>query len=402
MVEPTGRPPKQVFEGVRVLDVGHIVAGPIAGSILADFGADVIKIERPGRGDPLRWIHDKDGVGLFYKMSARNKRCITLNLKTPEGADMFRRLAAVSDVILENFRPGVMERLGFGWDELRAINPRVIFCRLSGFGQTGPYSDRRAYGRIGEAFAGFAEINGDKDGPPMHSVMSLGDTVAGVWMAQGISMALYWRDAQGGGEGQVVDVGLYEPLYRQIEQQIIVQDQLGTTLRRVGNEHPSNPYVGSWPTKDGRYYSFSAATKESIEDVLRAMDLNQDERFNDFVTCLASSDAFQAAVGEWMAARTVAEIEAAFARLGSAGTPVMSAADLIEDPHLLAREMVITVDDDELGPVRMQGVVPKLSQTPGEIRHAGPRMGANNAEVYGELLGLSIEDLDALQERGVV
>jgi formyl-CoA transferase len=394
--------PAQALAGVRVLDIGHVVAGPIAASLLADFGADVIKIERPGRVDPVRWLYKKDGVGLFYKMEGRNKRCITLDIKHPDGLKLFHRLVAESDVVMENFRPGVMERLGCGWDALREINPRLIFGRLSGFGQTGPYAHRRAYGRIGEAFGGFAEITGYPDGPPLHSAMSLGDTVAGVWAAYGIMMALYWRDAQGGGQGQVIDVGLYEPLYRQIEQQIIVQDQLGRTLRRIGNENPGDPYVGVWQTKEGRHYSFSAATAESIEDVLKAMDLHEDPRFNDFDTCLEHRREFQAAVGEWMSARTVAEIQEAFDRFEAPGTPVMSAAELIEDPHLLAREMVVTVDDDELGPLRMQGLVPKMSLTPGEIRHAGQAIGARNEEVYGELLGLSADDVAALRDKGVI
>lgn len=394
--------PQQVWDGIRVLDVGHVVAGPIAGSLMADFGADVIKIERPGRGDPLRWLYEKEGVGLFYKMEARNKRCITLDLKHPAGKEVFRRLVAVSDVVVENFRPGVMERLGFGWDELRSINPRLIFCRVSGFGQTGPYAPRRAYGRIGEAFGGFAEITGVPDGPPMHSAMSLGDTLAGVWAAHGVAMALYWRDAQGGDLGQVIDVGLYEPLYRQIEQQIIVQDQLGKTLRRVGNENPGDPYVGAWPTKDGRYFSFSAATKESIDDVLRALGLYDDERFNTFQACLEHRAEFQEYVGAWMASRTAAEIDAAFGEYAAPGTPVMSAADLIEDPHIVAREMVITVDDDELGPVRMQGVVPKMSATPGHIRHAGLPTASNNQDVYGDLLGMSAVELSELSRLGVI
>ena len=190
---------KAVFQGKRVLDIGHIVAGPIAASVFADFGAEVIKVERPGVGDPLRLQYrNENGVSLHYKVESRNKKSVTLDLKTPEGKDIFKRLVGMSDVLVENFRPGVMERLGFGWPELSAVNPGLVMCRLSGFGQTGPYAHRRAYGRIGEAFGGFSYINGNPDGPPMHSQMSLGDTVAGMWAAMGVMMALYWRDAQGG------------------------------------------------------------------------------------------------------------------------------------------------------------------------------------------------------------
>jgi crotonobetainyl-CoA:carnitine CoA-transferase CaiB-like acyl-CoA transferase len=382
--------------------VGHVVAGPIAASVLADFGADVIKIERPVSGDPLRWLYPKNGAGLFYKMEARNKRCITLDLKQPEGRELFHRLVAESDVVMENFRPGVMERLGHDWETLRRINPRLVFCRLSGFGQTGPYAERRAYGRIGEAFAGFAHITGLPDGPPMHSAMSVGDTIAGVWAAIGIINALYWRDAQGGGVGQVIDVGLYEPLFRQIEQQVIVHDQLDRSLMRVGNENPGDPYVGSFRTKDDRYFSFSAATAASILDVLRAMGMDDDERFNDFERCLEHRDEFQAAVTAWMGARTVDEVNAAFQKYDAPGSPVMSAEDLAQDPHILARDMIITVEDAELGPIRMQGVVPKMSETPGEVRHAGQPMGTANEEIYAGLLGLSSPEIADLRDRGII
>ncbi len=393
--------PPQIFDGIRVLDVGHIVAGPFAASLLADFGADVIKIEPPGRGDPLRWPYPKDGVGLFYKMQARNKKSVTLDLSKERGRELFHRLVGVSDVVVENFRPGVMERLGNDIETLHELNPRLVICRLSGWGQTGPYASRRAYGRIGEAFSGFAHLTGDADGVPMHSAMSLGDSLAGVWAAMAIAMALYWRDANGG-TGQVIDLGLYEPLYRQIEQQIVVYDQLGTVLKRMGNQNPGVPFVGLYETKDGRHFSFSAHTAASVHDLLEAMGLHTDERFTTHAACLEHRDEFVATVGEWMAARTLDEVAAAFELTQAPGTPVMTAEDLCNDPHIQAREMVITVDDEELGPLRMQGVVPKFSATPGVIRHAGQPLGASTAAVYGELLGLSDEEQADLQADGVI
>jgi len=391
-----------VFEGIRVLDIGHVVAGPFVASVMADFGADVIKVERPVSGDPLRWIYPKEGVGLFYKMQARNKRSVTLDLKHPEGKAIFLQLVAKSDVLVENFRPGVMERLGLGWEELSAVNPRLVMCRLSGFGQTGPYAGRRAYGRVGEAFAGFAHITGEPDGPPSHSHMSVGDTVAGTWAAMGVMMALYWRDAQGGGVGQVVDIGLYEGLFRQIEQQVVVLDQLGKVLERSGSNHRNVPYTGLFRTQDGGHFSFSAVTQRSAQDVLRAMGLAEDDRFNTFERCMQNRDAFAEAVEAWMAGHTLAQVDAAFQEHGAPGTPVKSAADLINDPHILAREMVITVDDKELGPLRMQGIVPKLSRSPGEVRHAGQMLGESNAEVYENLLGMTADEVSALRERGVI
>lgn len=391
-----------VFKDIRVLDIGHVVAGPFIASILADFGADVIKVERPQHGDPLRQIYCKDGVGLWSKVQGRNKRSVTINLKDPQGKELFRRLVEQSDVLVENFRPGVMERLGFGWDELSAINPRLVLCRLSGFGQTGPYAERRAYGRVGEAFAGFAHLTGDPAGPPSHSHMSVGDTVAGTWAAMGVMMALYWRDAQGGGLGQVVDVGLYEGLFRQIEQQVIVLDQLGTNMQRSGSNHRNVPYTGLFKTRDNRYFSFSAVTEKSAHDILKCMGLEDDERFNTFARCMAHRDLFADTVDSWMAAHDSAEIEALFAENAAPGAMVKSAADLINDPHVLARDMVITLEDEELGPVRMPGVLPKLSRTPGEIRHTGQRLGQSNSEVFSDLLGLSKNDIAVLEQKGVI
>lgn len=393
---------RQVFEHIRVLDIGHIVAGPFVASVLADFGADVIKIERPVKGDPLRWIYRKGDVGLFYKMQARNKKSITLDLKQPEGRQILHDLVAISDVLVENFRPGVMERLGSGWNELSAINQRLVMCRLSGFGQTGPYAHRRAYGRVAEAFGGFAYITGEANGPPMHSHMSLGDTVAGNWAAMGVMMALYWRDAQGGAKGQVVDIGLYEGLYRQIEQQVVIYDQLNQTLERTGSNHRNVPYTGLFRTRDGRYFSFSSVTEESAADILRAMGLIDDARFNSFEACIEHRDLFARTVEAWMAAHTLDEIETAFDTHGAAGTGVMNAADLVADPHVNARDMVLSVPDADLGTIRMQGVVPKLSESPGEVRHAGQRLGESNELIYGELLGMSSSRMGALREKGVI
>ena len=392
----------KVFDGINVLDIGHIVAGPFVASVMADFGANVIKIERPVTGDPLRWIYPKDDVGLFYKMQARNKKSITLDLKQAEGQEIFHRLIKLTDVLVENFRPGVMERLGGSWETLSGLNRRLIMCRLSGFGQTGPYAQFRSYGRVAEAFAGFANITGEPDGSPQHSHMSLGDTVAGSWAAMGVMMALYWRDAQGGGVGQVIDVGLYEGLFRQIEQQVVIFDQLGKVLERTGNNHRNVPYTGLFKSKDERYFSFSAVTDRSANDILRAMGMADDARFNTFAACIEHRDIFARATECWMGERSIADIQAAFRACDAPGSIVMNAADLVNDPHVLAREMVITVEDKDLGPLRMQGVVPKMSQTPGTVEHAGQRLGESNESVYGELLGMGSARLKDLHDKGVI
>jgi formyl-CoA transferase len=389
------------LEGVRILDVGHLIAGPMTASVLGDFGADVIKIEQPGVGDPLRWNYPHEGVGLFHKVQGRNKRNITLNLASRQGRGIFHELTRKSDVIVENFRPGVMERLVGDWATLSQLNPGLIYCRVSGWGQTGPYKERTSFGRIAEAFSGFAAITGEADGPPMHSTMSLGDSVAAVWAANAVNMALYWRDARGG-TGQVIDLALYEPLYRQIEQQIAVMDRTGTPPHRAGNQNDGTPVMGSYETADGKYFSFSANTVKSIRAVMRAVDLEGDSRFADFHGCSGNHAALHSHIREFFATRTAAQLQGIFDSADAPGTMVMNAGDLISNPHVLAREMVIEVPDDDIGPLRMQGVVPKFSETPGAVRHAGQRLGQSNAQVYEELLGFDDDKLDELRNAGVI
>ncbi|MDT7672052.1 MAG: hypothetical protein QOC74_4835 [Pseudonocardiales bacterium] len=394
-------PPQSLLAGVRVLDVGHLVAGPMTASVLGDFGADVIKIERPGLGDPLRWNHRQHDVGLFYKVQARNKRCITLNLKSDRGRGIFHELVRGADVVVENFRPGVMERLGNDWEMLRALNPRLVFCRISGWGQDGPHAARPSFGRIAEAFSGFSHLTGAADGPPMHSTMALGDSVAAMWAANAVLMALYWRDAQGGERGQVIDMGLYEPLYRQIEQQILVADQQSEPLHRLGNQNSGSPAMGCYPTADGRYFSFSANTARSITALMRAVGLADEPRFADFEACLKHHEELHAHLRAWFAARSAASLEEDFVAAGAPGTIVMSAGDLLVHPQVLARGMVLTLDDEDLGEIRMQNVVPRFSLTPGKVRHAGQRMGQANSEVYAEL-GIDADELAELEHQGVV
>ena len=396
---------KGPLSGITVVDLSRILAGPYCTLLMAEMGARVIKVEPPKGGDDARaygpFVH---GKSTYFASVNRGKESIALDLKSDADKAIFEKLLAKADVLVENFRPGVLERLGCSWETLSAINPRLILCRLSGFGQTGPYRHRRAFGRIGEAFGGFTYINGTADGPPSHSQMSLGDTAAGMFASMGIMMALYWRDAQRGKKGQVIDVGLYEGLYRLIEQQIIVVDQLGEgkTLRRMGNAHNYTPYVCSFDTKGGGHFSVSAATMKSAMDVLRAMGMDKDDRFNDWDRCRENIVEYRRLSTEWMAARTVDEVDAAFQKFGAPGTRVMSGADLIKDPHLLARDMVITVPDEELGPVKMQGIVPKLSATPGKVDHAGQKMGASNERILGGLLGLGKAEIASLHAKGVI
>jgi crotonobetainyl-CoA:carnitine CoA-transferase CaiB-like acyl-CoA transferase len=389
------------LQGVTVVETGHLVAGPMVASILGDFGARVIKIERPGAPDPQRRLYRKDGVGLWSQVENRNKETVSLDLKHPEGKRVFEDLLRKADVLVENFRPGALEDLGFAPDRLLAeVNERLVVCRVSGWGQTGPRRHRRGYGRTGEAASGFTHLNGNPDGPPMHTAVSLGDTVAALWGAFGVSLAL--RAADRDGKGQVVDVALYEGLLRMIVHQIVVLDQLQRTLVRLGNENPGVPTVNMYQTGDGGWFTVSNATPRTQAAFIRLVGLEGDEELDTIDGIERNRPRFNAHVRQWMSERTLDEVDRLFHEAGAVGTPVWNAEDLIDNPHLLAREMILNVDDPVLGPVRMPGIVPKLNRTPGHVRHSGLAPGARNEAVLGGLLGLDEAELKALAARGVI
>ncbi len=389
------------LQGTRVLDLGHIVAGPMVGAILGDFGADVIKIENPALHDQLRKLipHRETGLGLWSKVEDRNKRPITINLKSAEGAEIFRRLAASADVIVDNYRPNTLGDLGLGDDALLELNPRLIICHITGWGMTGPFAPRSAYGRIAEATSGFANLNGESDGPPRHSAMSLGDTVASIWAAYGVMLAIVARDRDG--RGQVIDIGLHEPLFRQIETQVIALDQNGVAISRQGNRNATAPIANLFLTADGRYYTVGSATPRTLDAIIGIAGLDQWPNLATSEAVHQNVEEFHERLGEWMRLRTAAEIDELFAAADAAGAPVLSVDEIVAHPQIIARDMVIEVPDDELGTVRMPGVVPKLLRTPGAVRHAGRAAGAANAEVLAEL-GYDAADLERLRDAGII
>lgn len=398
------QPKQQIFEGVRVIDLVARGAGAtLAGSYLADFGADVIKIDRPGEPEPaLGWPYVKDGTYLPYKLKGRNKRHITLDLSKPQGRDLFHRLIADTDVVIEDFPAGTMEEWGHDWETLSSINPGLVFCRISPCGQTGPYRNRRGDGRTAEAFAGFCQIDGEPDRQPLSSQFDMGGAVAGIWAAFGIVLSLLHRDAQGG-KGQVIDLGLYEALYRQQVGNIPGYASTGVAPKRAGSRKSGGiPWVDTHETKDGGFYTYSAVTRASMRDQMLAMGMFVDPRFKDFSTANEHRNEYHEVAKKWMKERTLAEVDDAFQRYECSSAPVMNGESLIKDPHLIAREQVITVDDPDLGPVRMQGIVPKFSKAPGRVRHTGERPGARNEEVYGELLGLGAQELENLRTAGII
>jgi crotonobetainyl-CoA:carnitine CoA-transferase CaiB-like acyl-CoA transferase len=399
-IHSNGGAKSEPLAGLLVIDIGHIVAGPMVGSILADFGATVIKVENPLKPDPQRKVYPKDGFGLWAKSLDRNKLPVTLDLKTEKGKELLEQLIVNADVLLENFRPGVLERLGFEPNRLLAeVNKRLVICRVSGWGQTGPWRTRRGYGRTGEAASGFAHLNGTPDGPPSHSAASLGDTVAAIWGAYGIMLALRARDRDG--IGQVVDVALNETLMRMLEQQLPVFNQTGRVLARIGNENPAMPTVNLYRTKDGGHFSVSNATPRTQEAYIRLVGLEGHPDIGTVDAANRNRAQFNAHVSSWMAERDLAEIDRLFDEAGAVGTPVWDSKAITESPQVQSRNMVIEVEDPDLGKFQMTGIVPKLSRTPGNVRHAGRHIGSANDEVFSKLLGLTKEQIDQLRQSRV-
>jgi crotonobetainyl-CoA:carnitine CoA-transferase CaiB-like acyl-CoA transferase len=392
------------FRGVRILDLATVMAGPVAATLLADFGADVIKVEEPERGDTIRGLGGGAGADLFWLQEGRNKRSVTLNLREPDGQDLLARLAGKADVLIESFRPGTMEDWNLGPERLCEHNPRLIYLRMSGYGQTGPYRERGSFDRVAAAFSGVTYASGDPDGPPMRSGFALADYMSAAYNAFAISMALYERDVSGDGRGQVIDLALYEPLLRSSEAAALVYDRFGVVRERSGNRHPAAVPSGLYQTADGDWLTLFAAPDHLFRRLAAAMGapgLADDPRFVHAGARRKNADAIEDEIARWVAARTADD---ALNDLLEARVPagrVNSIADLFADPHVAARENLVEVPDGDGGSVRMVGVIPKLSRTPGRIRHAGRQLGADNENVYAELLGLSAEEVRALRERGV-
>jgi crotonobetainyl-CoA:carnitine CoA-transferase CaiB-like acyl-CoA transferase len=393
----------QPLGGIRVVEAATLFAAPLAGMVLGDFGGEVIKIEHPRRPDPARGHGpSKDGVGLWFKTLARNKRLVTLDLSKPGGAELFLELAARSDVVLENFRPGTLERWGLGWDELSAANPRLVLARVSGFGQTGPYAARPGFGTLAEAMSGFAALNGEPDGPPLLPPLALADGVAGLVTAFAVLAALRARDQTG--RGQVVDTSLVEPLMTLLGPQLTAYDLLGWVQPRTGNRSAHNAPRNVYRTADGGWVAVSASADTVAERVLRLVgrgDLVDEPWFATGSGRAAHAAEIDAAVASWIGRRGRDEVLEAFEAAQAAIAPVYEAPDVLADPHLQAIGAVRSIEDAELGPIKMTNVVSRLSETPGDIRHPGRRHGEDTAAVLGEL-GLLAADIDRLRGEGVV
>jgi crotonobetainyl-CoA:carnitine CoA-transferase CaiB-like acyl-CoA transferase len=402
--ERTNRGP---LAGLKVLELGTLIAGPFTGRILGDFGAEVVKIEAPAKGDPMRhWgAEGYRDQSLWWATQSRNKKLITLNLRIERGQELCRRLAAESDVVIENFRPGTMERWRLGPSDLLALNPKLVYARVSGYGQTGPYADRPGFASAGEAMGGLRYLNGYPNQPPPRVGVSLGDSLAGLYAALGIMMAIRHRDACGGC-GQVVDASILESCFAMLESVVPEYDHLGLVREPSGtsltNAAPSNIYC----SRDGKWVVIAANSDNLWRRLCAAMgrdDLREDDRFADHRGRGRHRDELDEAIGKWASERDAAEIDAVLSEAGVVCSPVYTVADMFEDPHFRAREMIVRMNDPELGEIAAPGITPKLSDTPGNAGMAGAwEMGDANAEIYGERLGLTDEEIARLNEDGVI
>ncbi|WP_328539318.1 CaiB/BaiF CoA transferase family protein [Streptomyces sp. NBC_00344] len=400
---PAGSRAPAPLEGMRVLDLATLFAGPLAATLLGDFGADVVKVEHPDRPDPSRGHGpSKDGIGLWWKLLGRNKRTITLDLSTPGGRDVLLRLAADADVIIENFRPGTLEKWGLGWDRLSEANPRLVLARVTGFGQFGPYARRPGFGTLAEAMSGFAAMTGEPDGPPTLPPFGLADSVAALATAYAVMAALTGRDRTG--QGQIVDMAIIEPMLAVLGPQAIWYDQLGYVQPRTGNRSNNNAPRNTYRTRDGKWVAVSTSAQSIAERVMRLVgrpDVIDEPWFASGAQRARHADELDEAVSGWIARHDRAEVMAAFEEAQAAIAPVYDIADAMEDPQYRALGTFAEVPDEELGTVRMQNVLFRLSGTPGAIRWAGRPHGADTDEVLSGL-GLDTSDIAALRESGTV
>ncbi len=402
---PVGNQSAGPLRGVVVLDLATLFAGPMAATLLGDFGADVIKVEHPVKGDPARQHgYAKNGVPLWWKVLSRNKRTVTLDLSRAAGARLLLELATRADVLIENFRPGTLERWGLGPDRLAAANPDLVIARVTGFGQTGPYARRAGFGTLAESMSGFAAMTGAPDGPPTLPPFALADGIAGQTVANAILMALYERDVHHSG-GQVVDVAIIEPILSLLGPHATVFDQLGVVQERTGNRTANNAPRNIYRTGDDRWVAISTSAQSVAERVMRLVghpEVIEEPWFASSRSRAEHADDLDEMVGGWIADRYLAEVVVAFEAAEAAVAPVYQIDDVMSDPQYRALGTIVTVDDEDLGPLKMQTVPFRMSTTPGHIRWAGRAQGHDNAAVYCDEIGLTPEELDSLRRDGVV
>ena len=422
---------KGPLSGFRVLELGNLIAAPYAGRLFAEFGADVIKVERPRTGDELRqWRLFRGNTSLFWSLQARNKKSITLDLRTPAGQDIALQLLPHVDVVLENFRPGTLEKWNLGYEAMKAVNPGLIFVRISGYGQTGPYRDRTGFGGIAEAMGGLRNLTGYPDRPPTRIGISLGDSLAGMFGVIGALMALLHRERQRQqaqasattspnaqkaysaatpGYGQVVDVALYEAVFAVTESLLPEYDGYGVIRQRTGNILPGLAPSNIYLCQQEKWVAIGGNADGVFKRLMRAIgraDLAEDPRFADNVGRTEHRELLDQVISDWTSQHTLDEVMAIMVETGVPAGPIYDAADIANDPHYRARGMIegheVSIEPDEHKTVRFPGIIPKLSETPGVTQWLGPDLGTHNEEVYGQLLGFTPDRLVQLQQHGVI
>ena len=396
--------PCKPLAGLKVIELGTLIAGPFASRICAEFGAEVIKVESPDGGDPLRkWRKLYEGTSLWWFVQARNKQSITLNLKHEDGREVLKKLLAEADILIENFRPGVLEKLGLGWDVLHALNPKLVMVRLSGFGQSGPLKDQPGFGAVGESMGGLRYITGFEDRPPVRTGISIGDSIAALWGVIGALMALRHREVNGG-QGQVVDVALYEAIFAMMESMVPEFDVFGFIRERTGNIMPGITPSSIHTCADGKHIQIGANGDAIFQRFMRAIDradLADDPTLADNAGRDARRDELYGIIDRWAGSLPLAEVEATLLKAEVPASRIYSAEDMFADPQFLAREMFLAAKLPDGKPFKMPGIVPKLSETPGGVEWTGPALGEHNDKVLGQL-GYSAEQIAALKSGGAI
>ncbi|MBM3516201.1 MAG: CoA transferase [Alphaproteobacteria bacterium] len=390
--------------GLRMIEMGQLLAGPFCGQLMGDFGCEVIKIEQPTQGDPMRdWGREKiNGKSLWWPVLSRNKKCITLNARVPEGQALINKLVAKSDFLLENFRPGTLEKWNLGYDNLSKINPGLIMIRVSGYGQTGPSSHKAGYAAVGEAMGGLRYVVGDPSTPPSRVGISLGDTITATYACMGALMALHHRHITG--KGQVVDSAIYESVLQLMESLVSEYDKTGLIRERTGSILPNVAPSNVYPAKDGNF--LIAANQDTVfrrlAEAMGRAELGTDPRYATHVARGERQKELDDLIGEWTKTKTVKELEALMDKAGVPSGLIYRAPEMLEDAHFKAREAIIEVVDKTIGKIKMQSTFPKLSSTPGKVRWTGPEFGEHNDDVYKGLLGLDDATIKDYRARGVI
>lgn len=397
---------RKALEGLRVLEMGQLIAGPFASRLLAEFGADVIKVESPTTGDPIRtWRIVENGTSLWWYVQSRNKKSITLDLRQEEGQEIIRRLVKEIDIIIENFRPGTMEKWGLSYEELKKINPKLIMLRVSGYGQDGPYRDKPGFGSIGEAMGGLRYITGYPDRPPTRVGISIGDSLSALYAVIGALMAVYHRDVNGTGEGQVIDVALYESVFSLMESVIPEYDRVRVIRERTGSTLPGITPSNTYACADGKYVVIGANGDAIFKRLMNAIgrtDIAEDPRFENNAKRSEHAEYLDGIIEEWTKSMPFNEVIKYLDKARVPAGSIYSVEDILNDPHYQARQMIQDVEVEGLGNLKMPGIVPKMSATPGSIEWAGPKLGQHTEDVLKENLQLTKEQIEELKDKGII